>query len=163
MIFPANATSQDILSYGPDGIIISNGPGDPRDCDYTIKTTKELMGKLPIMGICLGHQIMALANGAKTIKMKFGHRGSNHPVKDIRTDRTYITVQNHGYTVDLDSLTADMALTHVNINDNTIEGIEYASKKAFSVQFHPEPTKGPNDTTFLFDEFIKMMEDKTNA
>ncbi len=163
MIFPANASAEQILAYNPDGLILSNGPGDPKDCHYAIDTVKALLGKLPMMGICLGHQIMALAEGSDTVKMKFGHRGANHPVKDLASGRTYITVQNHGYVIDTTTLTDTMTVTHTNINDGTLEGLEYAGKQAFSVQFHPEATKGPNDTTFLFDKFIKMMEETKNA
>lgn len=162
-VYPANATAEEILSYNPDGLILSNGPGDPKDCSYAIDTVKALIGKLPMLGICLGHQIMALAEGADTVKMKFGHRGANHPVKDLAGGRTYITVQNHGYVIDPQSLNDGMTVTHTNINDGTVEGLEYAGKQAFSVQFHPEATKGPNDTTFLFDKFIKMMEERSNA
>lgn len=162
-IFPATATAEMILDYNPDGVILSNGPGDPRDCVQGIETAKTLLGKLPMFGICLGHQIMALASGASTQKMKFGHRGANHPVRDLATGRCYITVQNHGYEVSEDSIPEGISLTHVNANDGTAEGLSYGEKNAFSLQFHPDATEGPNNTTFYFDKFLNMVEGKKNA
>lgn len=160
-VFPAFSSAQEILSYNPDGIMLSNGPGDPKDCSYCINQLKMLMGKKPVFGICLGHQLMALAAGADTGKLKYGHRGSNHPVKDLNKDRTYITSQNHGYAVLYENIDDDyMEITHKNMNDGTIEGIRYKKINAFSVQFHPEASPGPMDTSYLFDEFITLMKTK---
>lgn len=158
-IFPATATLAEILSIEPDGIMLSNGPGDPKDCQFQIDIIKQLMGKKPIFGICLGHQLTALANGANTEKLKYGHRGCNHPVKDLEKDMTYITSQNHGYTIMEDSLDEEiMSVSHINMNDGTIEGIRYKNAPLFTVQFHPEASPGPGDTAYLFDEFIAMIE-----
>lgn len=156
-IFPANVTSKEIMNFKPDGVFLSNGPGDPAAVTYGIETVKELLGKTPIFGICLGHQILALALGAKTFKLKFGHRGCNHPVKNIETERVEITSQNHGFAVDLDSLPKNVDPTHVNLNDNTSEGIRCNNIPAFSVQYHPESSPGPHDSRYLFDEFIEIM------
>jgi len=157
-IFPATATAQEILSIEPDGIMLSNGPGDPKDCEFQIDTIKALTGKKPIFGICLGHQLTALANGADTEKLKYGHRGCNHPVKDLEKDMTYITSQNHGYTIIEDSLNKEiMSVSHINMNDGTIEGIKYKNAPLFTVQFHPEASPGPGDTAYLFDEFMEMI------
>lgn len=157
-VFPSFSSAEHILSYNPDGIMLSNGPGDPKDCSYCIEQLKKLMGKKPIFGICLGHQLMALAAGADTGKLKYGHRGSNHPVKDIRKDKTYITSQNHGYAVLYENIDNEfMEVTHKNMNDGTIEGIRYKKINAFSVQFHPEASPGPMDTSYLFDEFINLI------
>lgn len=158
-VFPHDAKSDEILSINPDGVLLSNGPGDPKLAEDSIKTAKELFGRVPMFGICLGHQIIALASGADTYKMKFGHRGSNHGVYDIERDRAYITSQNHGYAVDPESLKGDMIITHKNLNDNTVEGIRHTSLPVFSVQFHPEGAPGPDDTTYLFDKFIQMMKE----
>lgn len=159
-VFPHDADMEEILSIKPDGVLLSNGPGDPKLAVDSIKTARELFGKVPMFGICLGHQIIALALGADTYKMKFGHRGSNHGVYDIERDRAYITSQNHGYAVDPESLTGDMIITHKNLNDNTVEGIRHKSLPVFSVQFHPEGAPGPDDTTYLFDKFIQMMKEE---
>ena len=157
-VFPATATAQEVLSIEPDGIMLSNGPGDPKDCQFQIDTIKQLMGKKPIFGICLGHQLTALANGANTEKLKYGHRGCNHPVKDLKKDMTYITSQNHGYTIIENSLNREnMVVSHINMNDGTIEGIKYKNAPMFTVQFHPEASPGPGDTAYLFDEFIDMI------
>lgn len=157
--FPAYSTVDEILAVKPDGIMLSNGPGDPKDCQEIIQMIKELMGKKPIFGICLGHQLTALANGADTSKMKFGHRGCNHPVKDVKKDSTYITSQNHGYAILNESIHKDtMEITHINLNDETIEGIKYKNKNLFTVQFHPEASPGPQDTAYLFDEFMELMD-----
>ena len=159
-VFPAWTKAEDILKIEPDGIMLSNGPGDPKDCTDEIETIRSLMGKKPIFGICLGHQLTALANNADTEKLKYGHRGCNHPVKDLKKDLTYITSQNHGYTIIEGSLDKDrMEVSHINMNDNTIEGVRYKDMPVFTVQFHPEAAPGPTDTAYLFDEFIKMMED----
>ena len=158
-VFPANSKAEDVLSINPDGIMLSNGPGDPKDCVDTIDTIKELMGKKPMFGICLGHQLTALANGADTEKLKYGHRGANHPVKDIEKDLTYITSQNHGYTIVESSMDKSrMLVSHINMNDGTVEGVRYTNVPVFTVQFHPEASPGPEDTAYLFDEFIEMMK-----
>ncbi len=157
--FPASATSGEILAVNPDGIMLSNGPGDPKDCTHQIRTIQELLGKKPIFGICLGHQLMALATGGDTEKLKYGHRGCNHPVKDIERDLTYITSQNHGYTIVEDSLDKNrMAVSHRNMNDGTVEGVMYRDLPVFTVQFHPEASPGPADTAYLFDRFLEMMK-----
>ncbi len=157
-VFPASSKAEEILKIEPDGIMLSNGPGDPKDCGKEIETLRQLIGKKPIFGICLGHQLTALANNADTEKLKYGHRGCNHPVKDLEKDMTYITSQNHGYTIIESSLDADrMEVSHRNMNDGTIEGIRYKNIPMFTVQFHPEASPGPTDTAYLFDEFIEMM------
>lgn len=156
-VVPSTTEAEEILSLCPDGVMLSNGPGDPAENVFCIEQIKMLMRKVPIFGICLGHQLMALANGAKTEKLKYGHRGGNQPVRDITTGRTYITSQNHGYAVVSDSISGG-TLRYVNANDGTCEGIDYKDKKAFSVQFHPEACGGPHDTEFLFDRFIDMMK-----
>jgi carbamoyl-phosphate synthase small subunit len=157
--FPASATSEEILAVNPEGIMLSNGPGDPKDCTHQIRTIKELLGRKPIFGICLGHQLTALAMGGDTEKLKYGHRGCNHPVKDIERDLTYITSQNHGYTIIEDSLDKTrMAVSHRNMNDGTVEGVMYKDLPVFTVQFHPEASPGPADTAYLFDRFLEMMK-----
>ncbi|ACL74996.1 carbamoyl phosphate synthase small subunit [Ruminiclostridium cellulolyticum] len=162
-VFPATATADEVLGVDPDGIMLSNGPGSPRECQFQIDTIKKLIGKKPIFGICLGHQLAALANGANAIKLKYGHRGCNHPVKDIEKDLTYITSQNHGYTIVEESLNKEtMTVSHKNMNDGTIEGIKYKNAPLFTVQFHPEASPGPEDTAYLFDEFIKMIDYSKN-
>jgi carbamoyl-phosphate synthase small subunit len=159
-VFPAWSKADEILAIKPDGIMLSNGPGDPKDCVDVINTIKELIGKVPIFGICLGHQLTALANNANTERLKYGHRGCNHPVKDLNKDLTYITSQNHGYTIVEDSLDADrMEISHRNMNDGTVEGVRYKKVPVFTVQFHPEASPGPGDTAYLFDEFLSMMQD----
>lgn len=155
-VVPAHTPAEDILSQRPDGIMLSNGPGDPAENTACIAEIKKLLGKAPMFGICLGHQLMALAAGGQTVKLKYGHRGANQPVKDLATGRTAITSQNHGYAVVSDSLAAGR-LRYVNANDMTCEGIDYPQWRAFSVQFHPEACAGPKDTEFLFDRFIEMM------
>lgn len=158
-VFPAAATAKEVLAVNPDGIMLSNGPGDPKDCRHQIAAIKELLGKKPIFGICLGHQLTALANNADTEKLKYGHRGCNHPVKDISRDVTYITSQNHGYTIVESSLDKSrMEVSHRNMNDNTIEGVRYLDVPVFTVQFHPEASPGPADTAYLFDRFMEMMQ-----
>lgn len=156
--FPAFATAEEILAVHPDGIMLSNGPGDPKDCGGPIRTIRELLGKKPLFGICLGHQLTALAMGGDTEKLKYGHRGCNHPVKDIERDLTFITSQNHGYTIIEESLDRKKAVvSHRNMNDGTVEGVRYTEAPAFTVQFHPEASPGPADTAYLFDRFIQMM------
>ena len=163
-IVPWNTTADAIMALDPDGIFISNGPGDPTDVPETIETIKNLIGKHPIFGICLGHQIISLAYGAKTYKLKFGHRGGNHPVRNLETNKIEITSQNHSYAVDTDSLNGtDLTVTHINLLDNTIEGVKCGKDKVFSVQYHPESAPGPQDSAYLFDRFIKMMEEQNNA
>jgi len=156
-IFPATSSAQDIMSIDPDGIFLSNGPGDPAALTETISTVKSLLGRRPIFGICLGHQILSLALGAKTYKLKFGHRGGNQPVKNLRTGRIEITAQNHGFAVDKDSLPADVEVTYINLNDYTVEGICHEGIKAFSVQYHPENAPGPHDAQYLFEQFIDII------
>lgn len=159
-VFPAWAKADEILAVNPDGIMLSNGPGDPKDCVDVINTIKELIGKVPIFGICLGHQLTALANNANTERLKYGHRGCNHPVKDLNKDLTYITSQNHGYTIVEDSLDPErMEVSHRNMNDGTVEGVRYKGVPVFTVQFHPEASPGPGDTAYLFDEFMNMMKE----
>lgn len=158
-IVPYNTTAKEIENLKPDGIFLSNGPGNPEDVKEVINLVKELRGKYPIFGICLGHQMISLAYGAKTYKLKFGHRGGNHPVLNLQTDKIEITSQNHSYAVDEQSLEkTDLVVTHKNILDNTIEGVECKKDKAFSVQYHPESSPGPQDSGYLFDKFIHLIE-----
>ena len=157
-VFPANKSPEEIMGTDPDGIFLSNGPGDPSAVSYGIETVKALLGKKPIFGICLGHQILALALGATTSKLKFGHRGINHPVKRIATGSVEITSQNHGFVVDLESLPKNVTPTHVNLNDNTSAGISCDELSAFSVQYHPESSPGPHDSRYLFNHFIDLMK-----
>jgi carbamoyl-phosphate synthase small subunit len=146
------------MELEPDGVVLSNGPGDPEAVTEVIQLARELIGRVPIFGICLGHQILALAFGGRTYKLKFGHRGVNHPVKDLRTGRIEITTQNHGFCVDMDSLAGTgMVQTHVNLNDNSCEGMRHQELPIFSVQFHPEAGPGPHDACHLFDDFIELM------
>ena len=159
-VFPANTSSKEILGISPDGIFLSNGPGDPAAVSYAITTVKEILGKKPMFGICLGHQILALSLGAKTFKLKFGHRGINHPVKNLITNAVEITSQNHGFAVDNKSLPNNIRETHVNLNDNTNAGMESIDNFAFSVQYHPESSPGPHDSRYLFQKFIEMMNAK---
>lgn len=158
-IYPAHTSAREILAANPDGIMLSNGPGDPKECDDIIQEIKELYrADVPIFAICLGHQLMALATGADTYKLKYGHRGANHPVKDLATGRVYLSSQNHGYAVDEKSLNPEVAKpAFVNVNDKTNEGLSYVGKNIFTVQFHPEACAGPQDTAYLFDRFIEMM------
>jgi carbamoyl-phosphate synthase small subunit len=159
VVVPYDATAEEILRYRPDGLFLSNGPGDPEDVPTVIKAVQELHGKLPIFGICLGHQMIALAYGAKTYKMKFGHRGGNHPVKNLCTGKIAVTSQNHSYAVDVDSLrNTDLVLTHQNLLDSTAEGLECVRDQIFCVQYHPESAPGPQDSTYLFDRFLSLME-----
>ena len=160
---PCTTSAEDILAMNPNGIMLSNGPGDPEDNEYSIAQIKKLIGKLPVFGICLGHQLTALAMGGKTIKLKYGHRGGNQPVKEVNGKRTYITSQNHGYAVVSDSLKGVGEELFVNANDGSCEGMNYPGLNCFTVQFHPEACSGPQDTEFLFDKFISMMGGKQNA
>ncbi len=159
VVMPAETGASEILKMKPDGLLLSNGPGDPEAVKYVIETTRALIGKLPIFGICLGHQMLGLALGGRTYKLKFGHHGANHPVKDLKTGKVSITVQNHGFCVDIDSLNKkDIEITHINLNDQTLEGMRHKKLPIFSVQFHPEASSGPHDAEYLFGEFIKMMK-----
>lgn len=158
-VVPATATAEEVLALKPDGIFLSNGPGDPEPVTYAADNIRKLLGKKPIFGICLGHQILGIALGGKTYKLKFGHRGANQPVKDLDTGKIDITSQNHGFAVDTDSLdAAKVRVTHINLNDNTVEGLECADKICFSVQYHPEASPGPHDAAYHFDRFIGMMK-----
>ena len=160
-VYPATTTAAEILADQPDGIMLSNGPGDPKECTIIIEEIRKLYeSDVPIFAICLGHQLMALATGADTFKMKYGHRGGNHPVKDLSTGRVYISSQNHGYVVDMDKLDPKVAVpAFVNVNDGTNEGLSYTGKNIFTVQFHPEACPGPQDSGFLFDRFIEMVKE----
>jgi carbamoyl-phosphate synthase small subunit len=163
-VLPARATAADALALNPDGIFLSNGPGDPEPCDYAIAATRELIERgLPTFGICLGHQIMGLASGARTMKMKFGHHGANHPVKDLQTGQVLITSQNHGFAVDPDTVPANMRVTHVSLFDGSIQGLARTDKPAFCFQGHPEASPGPHDIGYLFDRFVALMENNKNA
>lgn len=159
---PAGTSAAEILAGAPDGVMLSNGPGDPAENKAEIEALRALLGKVPVFGICLGHQLMALATGAETEKLKYGHRGANQPVRDVMGTRTYITSQNHGYAVVPESLKTGV-LRYVNANDGTCEGIDYPALSAFSVQFHPEACGGPRDTSFLFDRFLSMMEERRTS
>lgn len=163
IVVSQDTTAEEILMMDPDGIMLSNGPGDPQDVPQALDMIRGLLGKVPIFGICLGHQLVALACGAKTFKLKFGHRGGNHPVLDLAKNKVAITSQNHGYAVDQDSLkSTDLVETHIALNDKTNEGIKHKIHPCFSVQYHPEASPGPEDANYLFDEFIEMMENFKN-
>ena len=158
-VLPAQATAEDALALKPDGIFLSNGPGDPEPCDYAIKAISTLVeAGIPVFGICLGHQLLGLASGAKTMKMKFGHHGANHPVQDLDNQRVYITSQNHGFAVDPDSLPANVRTTHVSLFDGSLQGIARTDKPAFSFQGHPEASPGPHELSYLFDRFVDLMQ-----
>jgi carbamoyl-phosphate synthase small subunit len=160
-VYPATTTAAEILKAKPHGMLLSNGPGDPAAVTYVIETVRQLLGKLPMFGICLGQQMLGLALGGKTYKLKFGHHGGNQPVKDLKTGKVAISVQNHGFCVDIDTLNKkDIEITHVNLNDKTLEGIKHKKLPVFSVQFHPEAGPGPHDATYLFDNFIDLMKKK---
>lgn len=159
-IFPAHTGAEELMKYNFDGIFLSNGPGDPTDLPDVINTVKSLAGKIPVAGICLGVQIIALALGARTEKMKYGHRGCNHPVKNLKTGKVNITSQNHGYVVNKESLTDDLEITHININDGTIEGLMHRTLPLMGVQYHPEACPGPHDSNIIFDDFVKMYKEK---
>jgi len=160
-VMPADSLPGEIIAQNPDGILLSNGPGDPAPVGYLIATVRKLLGKVPIFGICLGHQILGLTLGGRTYKLKFGHHGANHPVKDLKSDRIMITVQNHGFCVDMDSLPGnEVEITHINLNDSTLEGMRHKKLPVFSVQFHPEAAAGPHDAKYLFEKFIELMRIK---
>jgi carbamoyl-phosphate synthase small subunit len=156
-ILPGTSTADEVLKHKPDGVFLSNGPGDPEPLEYAISTIRQLLGKKPIFGICLGHQLLSLACGAKTFKLKFGHRGANQPVLNEETGKVEITAQNHGFAVEETSLPNDLKITHRNLNDNTIAGVRHKTLPAFSVQYHPEASSGPHDSHYLFDEFQKSL------
>ena len=160
-IFPAHTGFEELMKHDFDGIFLSNGPGDPTDIPDVIETVNKLIGKVPIAGICLGIQIIALALGAKTEKLKYGHRGGNHPVKNLLTGKVTITSQNHGYVVNKDSLTEEMEITHININDGTIEGLRHKTLPVMGVQYHPEACPGPHDSNVIFDDFINLFKEKS--
>ena len=158
-VVPAQTSAEEVLALNPDGVFLSNGPGDPTDVPEIVEEVRKLAGKKPIFGICLGHQLLALAFGAKTYKMKFGHRGGNQPVKNLKMGKVHISAQNHGYAVDPASLSGTpLVVTHTNVNDDTIEGLRHTSLPIFSVQYHPEAAPGPDDNMYLFDEFWNLMK-----
>ena len=158
-VLPATATAQQALALAPDGVFLSNGPGDPEPCDYAIRAIREIVGTgMPVFGICLGHQLLGLAAGARTMKMKFGHHGANHPVQDLDTGKVFITSQNHGFAVDEKTLPANVRPTHRSLFDGTLQGLELTDKPAFSFQGHPEASPGPREMAYLFDRFVRMME-----
>ena len=162
-VVPANTPAEDVLAMNPDGVFLSNGPGDPEPIDYAQENIRKLLGKVPLFGICLGHQLLSIALGAKTYKLKFGHRGGNQPVRRGEGPNVEITSQNHGFAVDPAALGDDVVVTHINLNDNTVEGIRHKSLPAFSVQYHPEASPGPHDAQYLFNDFIDMMKDNKKS
>lgn len=157
-VYPCTASAADLLDSHPDGVVLSPGPGDPAHLEYAVQTVRALVGKRPIMGICLGNQLLGCAFGSRTFKLKFGHRGSNHPVKDLTTDRVYITSQNHGYAVDPDLLRDGMEVAHINLNDGTVEGLRHRELPIFSIQYHPEASPGPADSACFFRQFVAMLD-----
>jgi len=160
-VFPAQTSADEILALQPDGVFLSNGPGDPEPCDYAISATRKLLEKdMPIFGVCMGHQVLGLASGAKTVKMKFGHHGANHPVQDLDTGRVVISSQNHGFAVDVDTLPKHARVTHLSLFDGSLQGFELIGQRAFCFQGHPEASPGPHDLDYLFDKFISLMEEK---
>jgi carbamoyl-phosphate synthase small subunit len=164
VVLPCSATVEEILAWQPDGIMLSNGPGDPRSLQEEINNIRSLQSEepeMPMFGICLGHQLLGQAFGGETFKLKFGHRGANHPVKDLTTGKVHITSQNHGYAVKADSLPEEVEITHLNLNDNTVEGLRHKSKPIFSVQYHPEASPGPKDNAYLFDRFAQLVKERT--
>ena len=158
-VVPAATPAEDLLAMEPSGILFSPGPGDPKLLDYVVDNTRQILGRVPVMGICLGHQIIARALGAETFKLKFGHRGGNHPVKDLADGRVYITAQNHGYAVSPDRLPSGLEVSHINLNDQTVEGFRHKSLPLFTIQYHSEASPGPRDNEYLFDQFIEMVDD----
>jgi len=163
-VVPASASAEDVLALNPDGVFLSNGPGDPEPLEYQASQVRKLIGKKPIFGICLGHQILGLALGGKTFKLKFGHRGGNHPVLNRLTNKVEITAQNHGFAVDADSFAdSKVELTHINLNDHTVEGLRHREEPVFCVQYHPEAAPGPHDSHYLFDDFISLMKESKRS
>ena len=163
-VVPAQTSAEDVLALKPNGVFLSNGPGDPEPIGYAVANIRKMLGRVPIFGICLGHQLCGLALGGRTFKLKFGHHGSNHPVQNLRTKKVEITSQNHGFCVDPDSLPAsEVEITHVNLNDHTNEGMRHRSLPLFSVQYHPEASPGPHDARYLFDDFIALMHEDSQA
>ncbi len=158
-VVPAATPVEDLLALNPSGVLLSPGPGDPKLLDYVVDNTRQLLGRVPVMGICLGHQIVARALGANTFKLKFGHRGGNHPVKDLSDGRVYITAQNHGYAVSGDSLPSGLEVSHINLNDETVEGLQHRDIPVFTIQYHSEASPGPRDNEYLFDRFLSMVND----
>jgi carbamoyl-phosphate synthase small subunit len=157
-VLPGTVSADEILELKPDGVFLSNGPGDPEPLTYAVETIRGVLGKVPVFGICLGHQLLSLACGGRTFKLKFGHRGSNQPVQNLLTGKVEITCQNHGFAVEEDSLPAGLEVTHRNLNDRTIEGVRHRELRAFSVQYHPEASAGPHDSNYLFQQFFEMMQ-----
>ena len=158
-VVPADISADDLLSLNPSGVLLSPGPGDPRMLDYVVGNARRILGRVPVMGICLGHQVVARALGAETFKLKFGHRGGNHPVRDLSDGRVYITAQNHGYAVMPDSLPTGLDVSHVNLNDDTVEGLTHRELPVFTIQYHSEASPGPRDNLYLFDRFLTLMDD----
>ena len=158
-VVPAGTTAEEVLALNPDGVFLSPGPGDPAALDYVHRSVRGLIGQKPIFGICLGHQMLSHAFGGRTFKLKFGHHGGNQPVKDLRTGRVDITAQNHGFAVDTDSLPPELEVTHINLNDNTVEGLRHRSLPIFSVQYHPEAAPGPHDALHFFQQFARLIDD----
>ncbi len=163
VVVPASTTAADVMAMRPSGVLVSPGPGDPQLLDYVTENVRQLVGRVPMMGICLGHQLIARALGARTYKLKFGHRGANHPVKDLATGRVYITAQNHGYAVDADSLPANLEVSLLNLNDNTVEGLTHRDLPLFSIQYHSEASPGPKDNEYIFDKFLAMVADANGS
>lgn len=162
-VVPAQTSAEEVMALQPDGVFLSNGPGDPEPCSYAITATRALLDKnIPIFGICLGHQLLALASGAKTVKMKFGHHGANHPVQDVKREKVFITSQNHGFAVDMDTLPSNVRITHVSLFDGSLQGFELLDKPAFCFQGHPEASPGPHEADYLFDRFIEIMQSSKN-
>jgi carbamoyl-phosphate synthase small subunit len=158
-VVPADTSAEDVLALKPDGVFLSNGPGDPAALTYVHGIIRDLIGRTPIFGICLGHQMLGYAVGGRTFKLKFGHRGGNQPVKDLRTGKVDITSQNHGFAVDAGSLPANVEVTHINLNDQTVEGLQHKDQPVFSVQYHPEAAPGPNDASYFFTRFAKLIDE----
>ena len=156
---PAATAAADILALQPGGILLSPGPGDPQLLDYVVGNVRQVLGRVPVMGICLGHQLVARALGADTFKLKFGHRGGNHPVKDLATGRVYITAQNHGFAVNPDTLPSDLEVSHINLNDGTVEGLRHRNMPLFTIQYHSEASPGPRDNEYIFDQFLGMVRE----
>jgi len=166
VVLPCSASTEEIMAWQPDGIMLSNGPGDPKSLDQEVATIQEISSldpQMPVFGICLGHQLLGRALGGETFKLKFGHRGSNHPVKDLTTGKVHITSQNHGYAVQADTLPENVEVTHLNLNDNTVEGLRHRERPVFSVQYHPEANPGPKDNAHLFDRFAELVKARKDA